>query len=143
MKIAIASINDEFVPELKRRLNTDIVFTSSQLDAELKRADIAIQIDEAIFLNNQQIDLVVEISSTTVPVEQITDDRLLLVDQKLIVFKDDQLSSFACSPEIFSMLGSQYKLNIEYFYKNSDVPSAYNNKLFFLANRLGINFHVI
>jgi hypothetical protein len=141
MKIAIASINDEFVPELKRRLNTDIVFTSSQLDAELKRADIAIQIDEAIFLNNQQIDLVVEISSTTVPVEQLTDDRLLLVDQKLIVFKDDQSSSFACSPEIFSMLGSQYKVTMEDIYSKSDLTPK--NKLFFLANRLGINFHVI
>jgi hypothetical protein len=140
MKIAIASINDEFVPELKRRLNTDIVFTSSQLDAELKRADIAIQIDEAIFLNDQQIDLVVEILSLDVPVEQLTDDRLLLVDQKLIVFKDNQ-TAFACSPEIFAILGSQYKLNIEDFYNNATYICK--NKLFFLANRIGINFHVI
>jgi hypothetical protein len=143
MKIAIASINDEFIPELKRRLNTDIVFTSSQPDAELKRADIAIQIDEAIFLNDQQIDLVVEILSLDVPIEQLTDDRFLLVDQKLIVFKEDQPSSFACSPEIFSMLGSQYKLTIEDAYINSNVTSVYKNKLFFLANRLGINFHVL
>jgi hypothetical protein len=142
MKIAIASINDEFVPELKRRLNTDIVFTSSQSNAELKRADIAIQIDEAIFLNDQQIDLVVEISSMrSFSIEQLTDDRLLLVDQKLIVFKDDQSSSFACSPEIFSMLGSQYKVTMEDIYSKSDLTPK--NKLFFLANRLGINFHVI
>jgi hypothetical protein len=142
MKIAIASINDEFVPELKRRLNTDIVFTSSQSNAELKRADIAIQIDEAIFLNDQQIDLVVEISSMrSFQIEQLTDDRLLLVDQKLIVFKDDQSSSFACSPEIFSMLGSQYKVTMEDIYSKADLTPK--NKLFFLANRLGINFHVI
>jgi hypothetical protein len=119
------------------------VFTSSQPDAELKRADIAIQIDEAIFLNDQQIDLVVEILSLDVPIEQLTDDRFLLVDQKLIVFKEDQPSSFACSPEIFSMLGSQYKLTIEDAYINSNVTSVYKNKLFFLANRLGINFHVL
>ena len=140
MKIAVASINDEIIPELKRRLNTDIVFTSSQVDAKLKRADIAIQIDEAIFLNNQQIDLVVEILSLDMPIEQLTDDRLLLADQKLIVFKEDQSFSFACSPEIFAMLGSQYKLNIENFYS---IASSTRNKLFFLANRLGINFHVI
>ena len=143
MKIAIASINDDIILELKRRLNTDIVFTSSQPDAELKRADIAIQIDEAIFLNDQQIDLVVEISSIAVPIEQLTDDRLLLVDQKLIVFNNDQSSSFACSPEIFSMLGSQYKLIMLDLYSNSDVISAYKHKLFFLAARLGINFHVL
>lgn len=143
MKIAIASINDDIILELKRRLNTDIVFTSSRPDAELKRADIAIQIDEAIFLNDQQIDLVVEILSLDVLIEQLTDDRLLLADQKLIVFKDDQLVSFACSPEIFSMLGSQYKLTMEDAYINSNVASVYKNKLFFLANRLGINFHVL
>lgn len=143
MKIAIASINDDLIPELKRRLNTDIVFTSSQVDAGLKRADIAIQIDEAIFLNDQQIDLVVEILSLDVSIEQLTDDRLLLADQKLIVFNGDQSFSFACSPEIFAMMGSQYKLNLEDFYNNSDLTSPYKNKLFFLANRLGINFHVI
>ena len=116
------------------------MFTSNQVDPKLKRADIAIQIDEAIFLKDQQIDLVVEILSLDVSVEQLTDDRLVLVDQKLIVFNEDQSSSFACSPELFSMLGNQYKLDIEYFYS---IPSVTNNTLFFLANRLGINFHVI
>ncbi len=143
MKIAIASINDEIIPELKHRLNTDIVFTSNHVDTELKRADIAIQIDEAIFLKDQHIDLVVEISALDISIEQLTNDRLLLVDQKLIVFNNDQSFSFACSPEIFAMLGSQYKLNLENFYKNSNALAACKNKVFFLANRLGINFHVI
>ncbi len=136
MKIAIASINNEIIPELKRRLNTDLVFTSNQVDTELKRADIAIQIDEAIFLNDQRIDLVVEISSLAVPIEHLTDDRLLLVDQKLIVFNEDQSFSFACSPEIFSMLGSQYKLSEE-------TKGICKNILLFLAARLGVGFYVI
>ena len=150
MKIAIALVNDIDISVLKNRLNTELVYSSQFQGTELKRADIAVQIDEDIFVNNKQIDLVVEIHSVDADIEKFADSQCLLIKDKLIVFDAEDTAdnnfSFACGPEIYSLLGSQYKFNIDSLFHNyvkENYYPTYKNKTRILATRLGIEFYVI
>ena len=146
MKIAIASINDALASELGRRLNTELVFTSLHTTVEKKRADISIQLDQEIFLHDLAVDFVVEIANLQWPIEQLTDDRLLLVKDKLIIFDQHPISSFACSPEIYTVLAGAYKFDFQSVYGinyNFRSVNGLDDKLYFLVERLGIGIHVL
>lgn len=145
MNLAIINIKNLDINKLG--LDVKYNLTSNSSSYEDKFADIAIQLDELIYINNQKIDLVVVYTSDfdSANLKEMHND-----DESLRFLDDLMIGTFYCRPEIISLLAGVKKLKEEnYKFKNIEQRFNMTNdyhkfmvKILYLAQRLGIPIYV-
>ena len=146
MNIALFALRPTNVTPIIADLNPAVILTSSYLQLDKRLADAAIQLDEMMHFNNTKIDVVcvineLNLNSTSISNFLHTDyiDRVYYTTNKL------HTSSFYCKPNVFSILSNLYKINFnQYEFKNSEdnTVELLTEKIFYLVNRLGIEFKI-
>ena len=146
MNIALFALRPTNFTPIIADLNPTIILTSAHLNIEKRLADAAILLDELIHFNNTKIDVVcvineLNLNSTSISNFLHTDyiDRVYYTTNKL------HTSSFYCKPNVFSILSNLYKINFnQYEFKNSEdnTVELLTEKIFYLVNRLGIEFKI-
>jgi hypothetical protein len=132
-------------PELMDISPCVTVCSDQNLSYDRQLSDLALQIDEKIYLENVNIDLVVVVKQNDV---KISDKLSLLAhfDEETIYYLDQSYTgSFACSPYVFSVLGGLHKIYFDelgYDSKKFSEIKYQGEKILYLINRMGFKFHV-
>lgn len=135
MDIVVINLSSE-------RIESDTlkIFHSEEQKIERKLADMSIQLDEHIFLNDNNVDCVF-----------VTDCKLSsmkgidILDSDTVYFSSGLKLSFYCNPGIFSNIGKIYKINFNKIInelKEDEQSKFFLSKLYFLINRLGYKINV-
>jgi hypothetical protein len=136
MNTALILLDDFKIPS---QLNSYKLFYSTQSDPQKKFADLALQLDEYIYIEHNNIDLVFVITDPIADVDIPT-----IISSNTIYFVNTiHAGSFICSPHIFSMLGNLYKFNYIQHGRHSFDEELRVKKMFYLIDRLGIDIHVL
>ena len=135
--IVVVSLTSDIDPI---ELGTARVFTSNLRDNTRRLADLALQIDQYIYLQNSSVDMIY----VTNRINQIEFDQF---DPNFVYFVSNNLhqSSFYCAPNIFSLLGSLYKIDLtqyQFTNVNMDSTAMLTERIFWLLNRLGVEYKI-
>ena len=109
-----------------------VVLKSSQVDLDLKLADLSLQLDELIYFKKQQIDLAVVVKDQT----DLTIEHECVADT-VYFLSDRSKGSFYCRPEVLSVLSTLYKFN---FVGNPDIN--HTDKMLHVLDKTGLQIHV-
>ena len=117
-----------------------VIITSDVTNNTKRLADLSVQIDQLIYLENTAIDMVYVANEIQLaPIAQFDPTFVYYVSTNL------HKSSFYCHPGIFSMISSLYKINLErYQFTNIDIntPDLLNERIFWLLNRIGVEYKI-
>ena len=119
-----------------------LILTSDKPTYALRLADVALQIDEKIYFENINIDLVCVINQSNLNLQHIKNNFVNdYADRFYFTTKDLYTSSFYCKPHIFSLLSNLYKNDFGKFYQNlqEDSVELLTTKLLHLIYRAGID----
>ena len=144
MNIALTSIDPSIdISPFIEILNPRIILTSPNINVDKKLADLALELDQKIYLENLNIDIVYVVNT-------INFNKLMLdnIDSDCVYYASNNLhaSSFYCSPSVFSLLGSLYKIDVtqyQFKYANETSAEVLAEKIFWFINRLGIKFKIV
>jgi hypothetical protein len=146
MNIALFSLQPIDLTSIIADLNPTIILTSSYLPLDKRLADAAIQLDELIHFNNTKIDIVCVINEPNLNLIDINNfSHADYIDRIYYTTNDLPTSSFYCKPNVFSILSNLYKIDFsQYDFKNleDDTVGLLTEKMFYLINRLGIEFKI-
>jgi hypothetical protein len=147
MNISIIQLDEIDLTDSITKINPCRVFTSTHKDYEKKFADIALQLDEYIYLNSNTIDLIYVVRDNNPDHNKILNCGPMVSSNAIYFTTTNHTGSFFCSPHVFSLLGSLYKINIKkYFNQPEEIDfreESYFTKMFYLIDRLGIDIYVI
>jgi hypothetical protein len=141
MDIVIVNLSSETIKASNYK-----IFDSKEHLLERKLADVSIQLDEYIFLEDKNVDVVF-----------VTNDNFCFLynidsfDKDTVYFPSGIGLNFFCSPAIFSNFGKLYKIDFEKIISNAgnvvtskDVNPTkfFLSKLCFVITRLGYKINV-
>jgi hypothetical protein len=125
---------------------TETVITSAHTDIDKKLADISIQVDQLMYLNNCHVSVVYVARNNG------TNFNICNNCEKNTVYftSDDADSSFYCRPDVLAQISCLYKINYNHKFNSRDLAQFFNqkdsrsltNKMMYVIDRLGIKIHV-
>lgn len=146
MNIALFSLQPIDLTSIIADLSPTVILTSSYLQLDKRLADAAIQLDELIHFNNTKIDVVCVMNEPNLNLTSISNfSHTDYIDRVYYTTHNLHTSSFYCKPNVFSILSNLYKIDFnQYDFKNSedDTVELLTEKIFYLVNRLGIEFKI-
>lgn len=146
MNIALFALRDIDLTPIIADLSPTVILTSTHLTIDKQLADVAIQLDEMIHMKGIQIDVVCVISESNLSLSTISNFSYTdYVDRVYYTTHDLHTSSFYCKPNVFSVLSNLYKIDFsQYAFKNleEDTVELLTEKIFYLVNRLGMEFKI-
>lgn len=146
MNIALFALRPTNFTPIIADLNPTIILTSAHLNIEKRLADAAILLDELIHFNNTKIDVVCVINEPNLNLTTINNfPHIDYVDRIYYTTDNVHTSSFYCKPNVFSILSNLYKIDFsQYDFKNleDNTVELLTEKIFYLVNRLGIEFKI-
>ena len=146
MKIAILEFNNIGIDVVQTELDPTVVLTSTQINPDLMLADLALQLDEYMVLENNIVDVVY--------VNKDADfDRYKFANHQMghneICFISNKITgSFFCKPNLLSLVANLYKID----FTKKFTPTQYDihfltdthaKKMLYIIDRLGIDINVL
>lgn len=144
MNIALAVVNNDVdISVYQEQFPSCQIFHTKHSALLMAFADLSLQIDRAIYLDNKFIDAVFVVRShdrSFDKISQLLSCINLIKNHIFFLGKSFNTGSFICTPDIFAFLGSIYKLDKEkYKVAGHDTPCTDNEIFYQSIVRLGID----
>lgn len=135
-------------------VNPQLIIRSDVTDKLIGMRDVALDLEESIYINKQKIDWVLyavndrirwnDFLSLTKYVDRAS-DFIYMTGKNLYPWPSDEdranlLGNFYCRPHVYAMLGNMYKLNVDFTdTKKSDLIDPFVNTMVYAINRTGFD----
>lgn len=145
MTIALVLLSDSVdVGFITSQINIPIVLRSNYSSKDKQLADIGIQLEEKILIENQPIDnVLVVLGNSNLNYSNLWNFNT--ANDTVYYLSSDYASAFYCKSHVFATISNLYKLDFEqYHFKNleQDTTELLAEKILFMINRLGFDIDV-
>ena len=140
--------------EIINLINPCMVIRSDHEDKLLGMRDVALDLEEAIYIDQQKVDWVLYATDNRIRwnefltlsryVDQVS-DTIYMTGRNLYPWPSNEdkanlLGNFYCRPHVYAMLGNMYKLKIDFTdSKKSDRIDPFVNTMVYAINRTGFD----